>query len=421
MLSRGSVISARGLGKSYVIEHRVQASMAVEAALTFLANPFHRPKRETIWSLKDISFEIEQGDVVGVIGRNGAGKSTLLKLLSRITEPSCGLASIRGRVGSLIEVGTGFQPELTGRENIFLNGAILGMRNREISRRFDEIVNFSGVEQFLDTPVKRYSSGMYVRLAFAVAAHLDTDILFVDEVLSVGDTEFQQKCLGRLGTVAKEGRTILFVSHNLAVLETLCKTGILLDRGRLLTHGDLKQVLSDYHRLARSDLTDTSGGSPCPVRLPSSQRYFRCIDFLDEAGHSTRVVPMATPVGLRLVVDAREVIEYPVIEIKFYALTGQCMMGIRSPNTRQAVRKLDGLAEVLCTVDRLPFAPGDYTFSISLIKSGTTLETVESGIIFMVRDADTFGDGWGACRIAQCVAPSIWKVNRMAQEDALAD
>lgn len=420
MSSSEFAISARGLGKSYMIEHRERQSTAAETLLSYLANPFRPNSRERVWSLQDVSFDIRRGDVVGVIGRNGAGKSTLLKLLSRITEPSRGEVRIAGRVGSLIEVGTGFQPELTGRENIFLNGAILGMRRSEIQRRFDQIVDFSGVEKYLDTPVKRYSSGMYVRLAFAVAAHLDTDILFVDEVLSVGDAEFQRKCLGRLSEVARNGRTILFVSHNLATLETLCKTGVLFDQGRLLTQGDVREVLSDYHRLVRADLIEPGQGHAGPVALPSRHRYFRSVDFLDEAGKSTRVVPMASSVGLRFVVDSEHSIDYPVFEVQFRTLTGQCMMGLRSPNTRLAIRRIDGVCDVTCTIDRLPFAPGDYTFSLSLIKAGATLETAESGLIFMVRDADTFGDGWGACKIAQCVAPSKWKIDLMARDHAFA-
>ena len=184
------------------------------------------PLSEELWALKDVSFEVKQGEVLGIVGRNGAGKSTLLKLLSRITEPTSGRAEIQGRVASLLEVGTGFHPELSGRENIYLNGAILGMHRNEIERKFDEIVDFSGIERFLDTPVKRYSSGMYVRLAFAVAAHLEPEILFVDEVLSVGDAQFQKKCLGKMGNVAKEGRTILFVSHNMVAMQSLCQRAI---------------------------------------------------------------------------------------------------------------------------------------------------------------------------------------------------
>ncbi len=200
-----------------------------------------------VWSLKDINFEIKEGDAVGIIGRNGAGKSTLLKVLSKVTSPTTGGIKIKGRIASLLEVGTGFHPELTGRENIYLNGAILGMRKKEIVRKFDEIVDFSGVERYIDTPVKRYSSGMYVRLAFAVAAHLESEILIVDEVLAVGDAEFQKKCLGKMGDVSStEGRTILFVSHNLGALVQLCNQAILLQNGRLISQGKTSMVVSQY-------------------------------------------------------------------------------------------------------------------------------------------------------------------------------
>ena len=200
-----------------------------------------------VWSLQDINFEINEGDAVGIIGRNGAGKSTLLKLLSKVTKPTTGNIYTKGRIASLLEVGTGFHPEMTGRENIFLNGAILGMTRKEITRKFDEIVDFSGVERYIDTPVKRYSSGMYVRLAFAVAAHLESEILIVDEVLAVGDAEFQKKCLGKMGDVTKgEGRTILFVSHQMAAIQTLCNKGILLENGRLKLSGDMGKVITSY-------------------------------------------------------------------------------------------------------------------------------------------------------------------------------
>lgn len=209
-----------------------------------------------VWSLRDINFEIEQGDAVGIIGRNGAGKSTLLKLLSKVTKPTMGKIYTNGRIASLLEVGTGFHPEMTGRENIYLNGAILGMTRKEIKRKFDEIVDFSGVERYIDTPVKRYSSGMYVRLAFAVAAHLESEILIVDEVLAVGDAEFQKKCLGKMGDVSKgEGRTVLFVSHNLTAVKELCKTGILLDQGRLTFTGGVEEAVIEYQR---NNLTKSS-------------------------------------------------------------------------------------------------------------------------------------------------------------------
>ncbi|GAB1462914.1 ABC transporter ATP-binding protein [Pedobacter sp.] len=203
---------------------------------------------DIVWSLKDINFEIEQGDAVGIIGRNGAGKSTLLKVLSRVTSPTSGRITGKGRIASLLEVGTGFHPELTGRENIYLNGAILGMRKKEITRKFEEIVDFAGVERYIDTPVKRYSSGMYVRLAFAVAAHLESEILIVDEVLAVGDAEFQKKCLGKMGEVSKgEGRTVLFVSHNMAAIRTLCSSTIILQRGEICFNGDVNNGIAYYN------------------------------------------------------------------------------------------------------------------------------------------------------------------------------
>ncbi len=204
---------------------------------------------DIVWSLKDINFEIEQGDAVGIIGRNGAGKSTLLKVLSRVTSPTTGRITGKGRIASLLEVGTGFHPELTGRENIYLNGAILGMRKKEITRKFDEIVDFAGVERYIDTPVKRYSSGMYVRLAFAVAAHLESEILIVDEVLAVGDAEFQKKCLGKMGEVSKgEGRTVLFVSHNMGSVKQLCKRGIVLDSGLVIEDSNVNDAINAYNR-----------------------------------------------------------------------------------------------------------------------------------------------------------------------------
>ena len=200
-----------------------------------------------VWSLRDINFQVNQGDAVGIIGKNGAGKSTLLKLLSRVTGPTTGEIKVKGRIASLLEVGTGFHPELSGRENIYLNGAILGMRKKEITRKLDEIIDFSGVERYIDTPVKRYSSGMYVRLAFAVAAHLESEILIVDEVLAVGDAEFQKKCLGKMGDISKgEGRTVLFVSHNMGAVKSLCNTGIVLENGQVVFNGNVDQSISYY-------------------------------------------------------------------------------------------------------------------------------------------------------------------------------
>jgi len=242
------VISARKVAKSYVIAHEAPKHTTLGEALVYkFRHGFRRMEKETFWALNDVSFEISRGDVVGIIGRNGAGKSTLLKILSQITVLTRGEVDLHGRVGSLLEVGTGFHPELTGRENIFLNGTILGMGRREIEKRFDEIVAFAEVEQFLDTAVKRYSSGMYVRLAFAVAAHLRSDILIVDEVLAVGDLAFQKKCLGKMGDVAKEkGTTVLFVSHNMAAVRALCSRAILLKNGRCEADGATETVIAGY-------------------------------------------------------------------------------------------------------------------------------------------------------------------------------
>ena len=240
-------ISVHDLSKSYVISHKGERHTTLAEALVHrLRHPFRRPNRETFWALRDLSLDIHQGEVVGLIGRNGAGKSTLLKIVSRVTRPSGGCIELYGRVGSLLEVGSGFHPELTGRENIYLNGQILGMRRKEIDRQFDAIVAFADVEKFLDTPVKRYSSGMFVRLAFAVAAHLDAEILVVDEVLAVGDLEFQKKCLGKMSSVARGGRTVIFVSHNMLAIGSLCSKAAVLSNGMLDFYGPTTEAIAHY-------------------------------------------------------------------------------------------------------------------------------------------------------------------------------
>jgi lipopolysaccharide transport system ATP-binding protein len=271
------IIIVEELSKRYRLRHQANApyatlreSLAVKARHLFAPKPAsseHVSTEEDFWALKDVSFEIQRGDVVGIIGRNGAGKSTLLKILSRITEPTAGRITLRGRVASLLEVGTGFHPELTGRENVFLNGAILGMSKAEIRSKFDEIVVFAEVEKFLDTPVKHYSSGMYVRLAFAVAAHLEPEILIVDEVLAVGDAQFQQKCLRKMGSVAGEGRTVLFVSHNMPVVQQLTKTAILLRSGTVAVAGPTPGVIASY-------LQQAAGGSTVIDDVTKARRRF---------------------------------------------------------------------------------------------------------------------------------------------------
>jgi lipopolysaccharide transport system ATP-binding protein len=269
-------IKAEGLGKQY----RIGRGPAYQTLRDSLAGLSSLPRRwlrratasrdaDTIWALCDVSFGVAQGEIVGIIGRNGSGKSTLLKVLSRITEPTRGEVELRGRVGSLLEVGSGFNPELTGRENIYLNGAILGMRRAEIARKFDEIVAFAGVDVFLDTPVKHYSSGMYMRLAFAVAAHLEPEILLVDEVLAVGDAAFQKKCLSKMGDVAGEGRTVLLVSHNMQAVGQMCRRGICLDAGRVLFDGDVREAITTYYRLIEGGRTSPAEAD----RRPGSGDY----------------------------------------------------------------------------------------------------------------------------------------------------
>lgn len=245
-MSNGTAIAVSNLSKTYRISHQHRANRATEAIMDRLRHPLRRAEVEHFDALHELDFEIPRGEAVGVIGRNGAGKSTLLKLLTRITAPTTGRIELHGRVGSLLEVGTGFHPELTGRENIYLNGTLLGMRRREIRRRFDEIVDFSGVERFLDTPVKRYSSGMYVRLAFAVAAHLDTEILAIDEVLAVGDAEFQRKSLAKMRDAARDGRTVLYVSHQMHTVTSLCTSALFLNAGHLDYHGSVDVALERY-------------------------------------------------------------------------------------------------------------------------------------------------------------------------------
>jgi lipopolysaccharide transport system ATP-binding protein len=277
-------IGVRGLSKSYTIEHNAERQTTLAEQLIQNARKgFKRAEKETFWALKELDFNIMAGDVVGVVGRNGAGKSTLLKVLSRITEPTHGEVDLYGSVGSLLEVGTGFHPELTGRENVYLNGAILGMPRKEIDRQFDAIVDFSGVEKFLDTPVKRYSSGMYVRLAFAVAAHLDTEILLVDEVLAVGDAEFQKKCLGKIKDVAHGGRTVLFVSHHMQSVQVLCTRAMYLEKGRLLCYGEVPQAIDYYVRSFERPSTQMGDPKTRPgsgelrvTSISTSKEFYEC-------------------------------------------------------------------------------------------------------------------------------------------------
>ncbi|MBY0227563.1 MAG: ABC transporter ATP-binding protein [Hyphomicrobium sp.] len=310
---------------------------------------------EEFWALRDVSFEIRRGEVVGIIGRNGAGKSTLLKVLSRITEPTEGRVTIKGRVASLLEVGTGFHPELTGRENIYLNGAILGMTRAEIKRKFDEIVAFAEVEKFLDTPVKRYSSGMYVRLAFAVAAHLEPEILVVDEVLAVGDADFQKKCLGKMGEVAKAGRTVLFVSHNTGSVSTICEKGMLLRAGNLIADGPMSEVLSQYRGLKQSDVTAMPH-----LQFRGPLRGVR-ITSIEINGHPTaelRVVSSDDDISIGVRGRADE----DIANLRFSVALFH--RGLRIVTCHDGPENLPvGEFEFRCTFPARSFRPGEYTLA----------------------------------------------------------
>ena len=299
-----AAIAAEGLSKCYRIGELKAAYGTLRDSLAagarrLLRLDLHHYDGEEIWALDDVSFEVEEGGVLGIIGRNGAGKSTLLKVLTRITTPTAGRAEIRGRVGSLLEVGTGFHPELTGRENIFLNGSILGMRRREILRKLPAIVEFSGVQKFIDTPVKRYSSGMYVRLAFSVAAHLEPEILLVDEVLSVGDAEFQRRCLGRMEDLSQSGRTVLFVSHNMQAVARLCDRALLLDQGRVVRDGPSEEVVAFY--LQTQAGTGSHRTWPDLDTSPGGKRArLRAVRVVDEDGRLADSVDVRRAVGIEI-------------------------------------------------------------------------------------------------------------------------
>ncbi|HMM19588.1 MAG TPA: ABC transporter ATP-binding protein [Selenomonadales bacterium] len=315
----------------------------------------------SFWALKDVSFDVKQGEVVGIIGRNGAGKSTLLKILSRVTGPTTGSVKIKGRVASLLEVGTGFHPELTGRENVYLNGTILGMRKQEIDRKFDEIVDFAEIEKFIDTPVKRYSSGMYVRLAFAVAAHLDPEILIVDEVLAVGDADFQKKCLGKMGDVSQAGRTVLFVSHNMGAVRKLCKRAILLLHGKLKTLGETEKIIADYYALNSSE--DSKGKRlDCPIT------------FLDwKLGHGSSVTEHSIESRSECVFDfrvlSRETYKNVRVGLIIQGETGELVVSATSLDDNGKPMIIEPGIYTLSFRLKLPIRSGNYSLRV-LMKDG---------------------------------------------------
>jgi len=339
-----------------------------------------RSGTNVVWSLKDINFDIEQGDAVGIIGRNGAGKSTLLKLLSRVTAPSTGSIKIKGRVASLLEVGTGFHPELTGLENIYLNGSILGMRKREIDRKLDEIVDFSGVERYIDTPVKRYSSGMSVRLAFAVAAHLESEILIVDEVLAVGDAEFQKKCLGKMEDVGKrEGRTVLFVSHNMSAVHALCSKGILLDSGEIVLNGSVSECVNAYAMSNSEPVTQHVGAGNGGA---SSKIYGLRIN---DASETALRVDEGFDVSVNMQCTK---LDEPSIIFIIHNASGQQIVHSRISSKHLGMKEVDGVFKLRLTVPRLWLTPGLYSvfFKLVSLHSAPAVKSESERLILEVSD-----------------------------------
>lgn len=352
-----------------------------------------KQKVSQLWALRGVTLEIEDGEVVGIIGRNGAGKTTLLKILSRITEPTEGYAEMHGRVGSLLEVGTGFHPELTGRENVYLNGAILGMARRDIERRFDEIVSFAEVERFLDIPVKRYSSGMHVRLAFAVSAHLEPDILIVDEVLAVGDAAFQTKCLGKMSDAARGGRTVLFVSHNLAAVASLCTRGVLIEQGRVIEDGTVDAAIAKYQKGSRHRST-------LKAQSFSNRTGSGAVRFESVAVHRADGSPILTP-GCPLKVEMKLKTKLPIrashltVGVGINGLWGERLSTLlnRFDRNLESEGRIEDGTVVSCTVPRLLLRPGNYSLSLYIDVAGEVADRLVDALDLEIREGDFFGSG----------------------------
>jgi lipopolysaccharide transport system ATP-binding protein len=404
-MSMGQIaISVERLGKQYRIGHAAQRPDNVRAAVgSFVTAPFaylrsrlREPSAdELFWALKDVSFEVKSGEVLGIIGRNGAGKSTLLKILSRITEPTEGCAKVYGRVGSLLEVGTGFHPELTGRENIYLNGAILGMKRAEIDKKFDEIVDFSGVEKFLDTPVKRYSSGMYVRLAFAVAAHLEPEILIVDEVLAVGDAEFQKKCLGKMGEASQEGRTVIFVSHNMVAVQFLCQRAIWLHEGSIAAASTVETVIKKYvDQIVNMNMLlssqETLDNFPRGKDLVPVYQKGYCNNAPLAGSHT--VLP-EQKLSFRLFIELMHAWKNCTFGIHFEDELGNTIYAL---HTRWLLKPIDlkaGSYQVNCQTENIPLVPQSYYLSIGFSSEGKQIDWLSRVARIDIAHYDVYGTG----------------------------
>jgi lipopolysaccharide transport system ATP-binding protein len=415
------IIEINNLSKRY-LRSKPDSSLSTlgEALVSTLKNPlsvFRRPTAASaedayFWALKDINFQVQPGEVVGIIGRNGAGKSTLLKVLSRITEPTTGRLVLRGRMASLLEVGTGFHPELTGRENIYLNGAILGMKKHEIRAKFDEIVDFSEIEQFLDTPVKRYSSGMYVRLAFAVAAHLDPEILIVDEVLAVGDFAFQRKCLGRMSEVSRNGRTILFVSHNMAAVENLCTRGVVLQHGKLIYDGGSSEAIREYLHTQSPGSEDTSEILDL-TSLRRGSNHQQMINTMRIVTDDDMPAQRGVRVGASLTMQLSFRLGKPSAVGGGFAienLFGQRIFLVHTKFAEPLHASRDGEYVLSCRIPSLPLCPGEYRISLGLLLGDKEVDSIEDACRLTVVSSDYYGTGklpGGNCLV---VVPHDWSL-----------
>lgn len=391
-------IRAEGLSKHYRLGAGIQHNTLRDQLMHRLKSLARWGARQSendpsFWALKDISFDVHHGEVLGIIGHNGAGKSTLLKILSRITQPTKGTADIYGRVSSLLEVGTGFHSELTGRENIFLNAAMLGMRREEVRRKFDEIVAFSGVEDFIDTPVKRYSSGMYVRLAFAVAAHLEPEILIVDEVLAVGDASFQQKCLGKMEEVSRSGRTVLIVSHNMTIIEGLCERAILLEKGRIARIGKTHTVVEGYADAIRSQANTAIEGREDRVGL--GEILVTNIELLDSERHAVAAAITGRDVIIRMHYRCAEHKEFQNcrVSVSVNGRKGQDLFVLSTDIVDPTPLTLSGTGYVDFIVPELPLTGGAYFLQSYIESNGHAQDWIKNVMPFPVLDADYYGTG----------------------------
>ena len=421
-MQRDLAVHASGVGKQYRLGQLETGYRLLTEVLADRVRGTHRhARRQDFWALEDIGFEVQRGETFGIIGHNGAGKSTLLKVLSRVTPPTVGEIRLNGRVGALLEVGTGFHHELTGRENIYLNGAVLGMRRREIEHKFEEIVEFAEVSQFIDTPVKRYSTGMYLRLAFSVAAHLEPEILIVDEVLSVGDLAFQEKCLGRMERVAGEGRTVLFVSHNLTAVQSLCPRSMLLAHGRQVMTGSTSEVIDEYVKTVR-----THAATSLAARTDrEGTGRFRFTGIAFEAPQGPVDVAV-TGEDLEIALDYESSNGQPIRGANFaigvYTVLGSLVLQLQSDVAGSTLTTIPAVGSIRCRVPRLPLPAGHYVLNLMGASGGTPADWVQRARELTVAEGDFFGSGRRLPDSHQTVlVDQEWALGPLARERSQID